>query len=56
MPQTQVGTSENLLVGWVRQKTPTTDAAAVNGLMDWAEGCLGYNPSTLAAPCGWRAA
>ena len=28
------------LAGWVRQETPTTDAAAVNGLMDTAHGEL----------------
>ena len=43
MPQTEVGTSEALLEelsGWVRLETPTTDAAAVNRLMDVAEGEL----------------
>ena len=43
MPQTQIGTSEDLLAelaGWVRTETPTTDAAAVNRLMDRAEADL----------------
>jgi glutamate carboxypeptidase len=43
MPQTEVGTSEALLEelsGWVRLETPTTDATAVNRLMDVAEGEL----------------
>lgn len=40
MIQTNVGTSEDLLrelSAWVRMETPTTDAAAVNRLMDVAE-------------------
>ena len=40
MPQTDVGRSEDLLAElatWVRLETPTTDAAAVNRLMDVAE-------------------
>jgi glutamate carboxypeptidase len=40
MPQTDVGRSEDLLAelaGWVTLETPTTDAAAVNRLMDVAE-------------------
>jgi glutamate carboxypeptidase len=40
MPQTQLGTAEQLLAelrGWVEHETPTTDAAAVNGLMDRCE-------------------
>ena len=40
MPQTDVGTSEDLLrelSAWVRMETPTTDPKAVNGLMDVAE-------------------
>ncbi len=40
MPQTEVGRSDDLLTelaGWVRLETPTTDAAAVNRLMDVAE-------------------
>ena len=40
MPQTDVGRSEDLLTelsAWVRLETPTTDAAAVNRLMDVAE-------------------
>lgn len=44
MPQTQIGASEDLLAelaGWVRTETPTTDAAAVNRLMDRAEADLG---------------
>lgn len=43
MPHTDVGTSEDMLeelAGWVRLETPTTDAAAVNRLMDVAEGEL----------------
>lgn len=43
MPQTQVGTSEDLLpelLDWVRTETPTTDPAAVNRLMDVAQGEL----------------
>jgi glutamate carboxypeptidase len=43
MPQTQIGSSEDLLeelAGWVRLETPTTDAAAVNRLVDVAEGEL----------------
>ncbi len=40
MPQTDVGRSEDLLAElatWVRMETPTTDATAVNRLMDVAE-------------------
>ncbi len=40
MPRTDVGRSEDLLdelAGWVRLETPTTDAGAVNRLMDIAE-------------------
>ena len=43
MPQTDVGRSEDLLAelaGWVKLETPTTDPAAVNRLMDMAEGEL----------------
>ena len=43
MPATEVGTSEDLLAelsAWVKMETPTTDAAAVNRLMDVAEGEL----------------
>ncbi len=43
MPQTQVGSSEELLAelaDWVKIETPTTDAACVNRLMDVAEGEL----------------
>jgi len=43
MPQTDIGTSEALLdelAGWVKLETPTTDAAAVNRLMDVVEGEL----------------
>jgi glutamate carboxypeptidase len=43
MPQTDVGSSENLLVElskWVALETPTTDPAAVNRLMDIAEADL----------------
>jgi len=40
MPATQLGTSERLLEElrlWVEHETPTTDPAAINGLMDRAE-------------------
>lgn len=40
MPQTEIGTSERLLdelKGWVLHETPTTDPAALNGLIDKAE-------------------
>lgn len=40
MPRTAIGTSERLLEelkGWVLHETPTTDAAAVNGLIGKAE-------------------
>jgi len=43
MPQTQIGTSEDLLTElavWVKTETPTTDPAAVNRLMDRAEADL----------------
>ncbi len=43
MPQTQLGTAEQLLAelrGWVEHETPTTDAVAVNGLMDRCEADL----------------
>ena len=43
MAATRIGTSEALLEelrGWVLHETPTTDAAAVNGLMDRAEVAL----------------
>ena len=43
MPATMLGTSEDLLAelaNWVAMETPTTDAAAVNRLMDVAEGEL----------------
>ena len=43
MPTTPVGTSEALLAelaAWVQLETPTTDAAAVNRLMDLAEAGL----------------
>ena len=43
MPATEIGTSENLLTelsAWVKMETPTTDAAAVNRLMDVAEADL----------------
>ena len=43
MPQTDVGSSEDLLVElskWVALETPTTDPAAVNRLMDIAEADL----------------
>ena len=37
MPQTDIGTSDRILAelrGWVEHETPTTDAGAVNGLLD----------------------
>lgn len=40
MPATEIGSSERLLAelrSWVEHETPTTDAAAVNGLLDRAE-------------------
>jgi glutamate carboxypeptidase len=40
MPQTRIGTSQDLLQelrGWVEHETPTTDPAAINGLLDKAE-------------------
>jgi glutamate carboxypeptidase len=40
MPVTELGSAERLLEelrGWVEHETPTTDAAAVNGLMDRCE-------------------
>jgi len=40
MPVTEIGTSEGLLEelrGWVEHETPTTDPAAIDGLMDKAE-------------------
>jgi glutamate carboxypeptidase len=43
MPRTEIGTSERLLEelkGWVLHETPTTDAAAVNGLIGKAEAGL----------------
>ncbi|MGD0105203.1 MAG: M20/M25/M40 family metallo-hydrolase [Rhodopila sp.] len=43
MPATEVGTSHDLLAelsAWVKMETPTTDAGAVNRLMDVAEGEL----------------
>ena len=43
MPATEVGNSQDLLAelsAWVKMETPTTDAAAVNRLMDVAEGEL----------------
>ena len=43
MPATETGTSEDLLTelsAWVKLETPTTDPAAVNRLMDVAEGEL----------------
>ncbi len=43
MPKTDTGNSEQLLEelrGWVEMETPTTEAAAVNRLMDVAEGEL----------------
>lgn len=65
MPLTNVGTSEDLLkelAGWVRMETPTTDAPAVNRLMNLAEselaqagaevtritGKLGYGDNLIA--------
>ncbi len=43
MPSTDIGTSQRLLDelrGWVETETPTTDAAAVNRLMDHAQAAL----------------
>ena len=43
MPRTQTGTSDDLLQelsAWVRMETPTTDPAAVNRLIDVAQGEL----------------
>ena len=43
MPETEIGRSEDWLgplAEWVREETPTTDARAVNRLMDRAEGEL----------------
>ncbi len=43
MPATDVGASEDLLSelsAWVKLETPTTDAVAVNRLMDVAEAAL----------------
>lgn len=40
MPQTEIGSSDRLLAElrtWVERETPTTDARAVNGLLDVAE-------------------
>ena len=40
MPQTRIGPSETLLAelrSWVEHETPSTDPAAVNGLLDRAE-------------------
>jgi len=40
MPRTIIGSSDRLLAelrGWVERETPSTDAAAVNGLLDLAE-------------------
>ncbi|HUB43784.1 MAG TPA: M20 family metallopeptidase [Acetobacteraceae bacterium] len=50
MPQTDVGRSEDILTelsAWVRLETPTTDPAAVNRLMDVAEGELARAGATL---------
>jgi glutamate carboxypeptidase len=72
MPATEVGTSEDLLAelsAWVRMETPTTDAAAVNRLMDVAEGeltragaavtripgCDGYGDNLIARTQGSHA-
>jgi len=65
MPQTDVGRSEDLLgelAGWVKLETPTTEASAVNRLMDVAEaelaragaaltripGCDGFGDNLIA--------
>lgn len=59
MPQTQIGSSEDLLAelaGWVRMETPTTDPAAVNGLMDRAEAGLaqaGAAITRIPGRCGY---
>src|SRR5260370_38142725 len=58
MPATEVGTSEDLLAelsAWVRMETPTTDAAAVNRLMDVAEAELttaGAGVTGIPGPAG----
>jgi glutamate carboxypeptidase len=69
MPQTDVGSSEDLLAElaeWVKLETPTTDAAAVNCLMDVAEaelaragaeltripGCQGFGDNLIARTPG----
>ena len=55
MPATDTGTSEALLAelaGWVRLETPTTDAAAVNRLMDVAAAELGRAGAVLTCVPG----
>jgi glutamate carboxypeptidase len=50
MPQTDVGRSEDLLeelAGWVKLETPTTEASAVNRLMDVAEAELAQAGASL---------
>ena len=50
MPQTQIGSSENLLAelaDWVRMETPTTDPAAVNRLMERAANGLAQAGAAL---------
>ena len=50
MPATEIGTSERLLEElrlWVEMETPTTDAAAVNRLVDRAEAGLREAGATL---------
>lgn len=54
MPATEIGTSERLLEElrlWVEMETPTTDAAAVNRLVDRAEAVCGRpRPRWSASP------
>jgi len=55
MPSADVGSSEDLLAelaSWVRLETPTTDAAAVNGLMDVAERDLAQAGAALTRVAG----
>jgi glutamate carboxypeptidase len=56
MPTTELGTSERLLEElrlWVEHETPTTDAAAVNGLMDRCEADLREAGGTVERLAGY---